>query len=140
VEIKGEKKQRLLPDPVQTKALAGLVTWTDRDDLEVLRDPGMGWLDLRRLGSLPGVDQGQVGLGLLAETGNIEASKGPEGAPGVLPLLPVLQPVMGESKFSKGDEKRAILADVKLLPPAATLAEQMAAFEKLGRTREIDVK
>ena len=140
VEIKGEKKQRLLPDPVQTKALAGLVTWTDRDDLEVLRDPGMGWLDLRRLGALPGADQGRLGLGLLTETGDIEASKGPDGAPGVLPLLPVLQPVMGESKFSKGDEKRAILADVKLLPPAATLAEQMAAFEKLARTREVDAK
>jgi hypothetical protein len=29
---------------------------------------------------------------------------------------------------------------VKLLPPAATLAEQMAAFEKLARTREVDAK
>jgi hypothetical protein len=47
---------------------------------------------------------------------------------------------MGESKFSKGDEKRAILADVKLLPPVATLAEQMAAFEKLGRSRAFEAK
>jgi len=140
VEIKGEKKKRLLPDPVQIKALSGLVTWADREELEVLRDPGMGWLDLRRLGTLPGADQGRLGHGLLAEAGDIAAAKAPEGAPAALPLLPVLQPVMGESKFSKGDEKRAILSEVKLLPPAASLAEQMAAFEKLGRSRDIDVK
>ena len=140
VEIKGEKKKRLLPDPVQTKALAGLVTWLDRDDLEVLRDPGMGWLDLRRLATGTGADQGRAGFGLLDHAGDIAGSKAPEGAAPALPLLPVLQPVMGESKFSKGDEKRAILAEVKLLPPAATLAEQMVAFEKLGRSREFDAK
>ena len=140
VEVKGEKKQRLLPDPVQTKALAGFVDWLDRDDLTVLRDPGMGWLDLRRLGALPGADQGRLGLGLLAQLGDIEGSKAPEGAPGALPLLPVMTPVMGVSPFSKGDEKRPILADVKLQPPAATLADQMTAFEALARSREIDVK
>lgn len=140
VEVKGEMKKRLLPDPVQTKALSGLVTWLDRDDLEVLRDPGMGWLDLRYLSVLPGADQGRLGLGLLAEAGAIEASKGPEGTPTALPLLPVMQPVLGESPFSKGDEKRMILADVKLMPPPATLPEQMEVFGKLGRSRAIDVK
>lgn len=140
VEIKGEKKKRLLPDPVQTKALGDLVTWLDREDIEVLRDPGMGWLDLRRLATGPGADQGRAGFGLLDHAGDIVAAKAPEGAPAALPLLPVLQPVMGESKFSKGDEKRAILAEVKLLPPAATLAEQMAAFEKLGRSRSFEAK
>ena len=140
VEVKGEKKMRLLPDPVQIKALSGLVTWLDRDDLEVLRDPGMGWLDLRRFAAVAGADQGRLGFGLLDHAGDIAGSKAPEGAAAALPLLPVLQPVMGESKFSKGDEKRAILAEVKLLPPAATLPEQMAAFEKLGRTRAFEVK
>lgn len=140
VEIKGEKKKRLLPDPVQTKALGDLVAWLDREDLDVLRDPGMGWLDLRRLATGAGADQGRAGFGLLDHAGDIVAAKAPEGALAALPLLPVLQPVMGESKFSKGDEKRAILADVKLLPPAATLAEQMAAFEKLGRSRAFEAK
>lgn len=140
VEIKGEKKKRLLPDPVQTKALGDLVAWLDREDMDVLRDPGMGWLDLRRLATGAGADQGRAGFGLLDHAGDIVAGKAPEGAAAALPLLPVLQPVMGESKFSKGDEKRAILAEVKLLPPAATLAEQMAAFEKLGRSRAFEAK
>ncbi len=140
VEIKGEKKKRLLPDPAQIKALGGLVTWLDRDDLEVLRDPGMGWLDLRRLATLPGTDGGRLGMGLLAKAEAIAASQAPEGAAAALPLLPMLQPVMGESKFSKGDEKRQILAEVKLLPAAANLDEQMAAFEKLGQTRAFEVK
>lgn len=140
VVVKGEKKMRLLPDPGPTKALGGLVTWLDRDDLEVLRDPGMGWLDLRRLVPSAGADQGRLGFGLLDHAADIAAAKAPEGAPAALPLLPGMQPVMGESKFSKGDEKRAILADVKLLPPAATLPEQMAAFGKLGRSRGFEVK
>lgn len=140
VEVKGEKKKRLLPDPVQTKALAGLVTWLDRDDVEVLRDPGMGWLDLRRLATVAGIDQGRLGFGLLEHAGDIAAGKAPEGSAGALSLWPVLQPVMGESKFSKGDEKRAVLADVKLAPPAATLAEQMAVFAKLGRSQAFEAK
>jgi hypothetical protein len=140
VEVKGEKKKRLLPDPVQIKALGGLVTWLDREDLEILRDPGMGWLDLRRLGAVAGADQGRLGFGLLDHAGDIAAAKAPEGAPAALPLLPGMQAVMGESKLSKGDEKRAILADVKLLPPAASVAAQMAAFGKLGRSRAFEAK
>lgn len=140
VEVKGEKKMRLLPDPVQIKALGGLVAWLDRDDIEVLRDPGMGWLDLRRFATVAGADQGRLGFGLLDHAGDIAAGKAPEGAPAALPLLPGMQAVMGESKFSKGDEKRAILADVKLVPPAATLPEQMVAFGKLGRSREFEAK
>ncbi len=140
VDVKGVKKRRLLPDPAQAKPLADLAAWLEREDLDVLRDPGMGWLDLRRLAALPDADQGRLGLALLAKAGDIAASKAPEGAAGALPMVPVLQPVMGESKFSKGDEKRAILADVKLLPPAATLDEQMAAFEKQARSRELEAK
>ncbi len=47
---------------------------------------------------------------------------------------------MAESKFSKGDEKRQVLSDVKQGPPAVDLTAQMVAFEKQGRSREIDVK
>ncbi|HEX9082427.1 MAG TPA: hypothetical protein VF768_09110 [Holophagaceae bacterium] len=140
VDVKGVKKPRLLPDPAQAKPLSDLAAWLDREDLDVLRDPGFGWLDLRRLVPGTGLDQGQVGLGLLAKAADIAASKAPEGTPGALPLLPVLQPVMAESKFSKGDEKRLPLGDVKLLPPAATLPAQMVAFEQQARTREFDVK
>lgn len=140
VEVKGEKKKRLLPDPVQIKALGGLVTWLDRDDIEILRDPGMGWLDLRRLATVAGADQGRLGFGLLDHAGDIAAGRAPEGAPPALPLLPGMQAVLGESRFSKGDEKRTILADVKLLPPAATLSEQMVVFGKLGRSREYEAK
>ncbi|MDP1833291.1 MAG: hypothetical protein Q8K67_14640 [Geothrix sp.] len=133
IEIKGEKKTRRMPDPVQTKALNDLLTWLDKDDLDLLRDPGFGWLDLRRLGSSPCMT-------LLAKVGDIAASKAPEGAAGELVLLPTVEPVLGESKFSKGDEKRAILAEVKMSPAPATLAGQMAIFEKQGRSREIEVK
>lgn len=140
VEIQGVMKQRLLPDPAQAKPLADLAAWLDRDNLEVLRDPGFGWLDLRRLAALPDTDQGRLGLALLAKAPDIAASKAPEGAPGALPLLPQLQPVMGPSPFAKGDDTRSILVDATLQPAPATLAAQMAAFEKLGRTREIDVK
>jgi hypothetical protein len=48
--------------------------------------------------------------------------------------------VLGDSKFVKGEEKRSVLVEVKQGAPAATLAEQMAAFERLGRSREIDAK
>jgi hypothetical protein len=47
---------------------------------------------------------------------------------------------LGESKFSKGDEKRSLLTEVKQGPAPASLAEQMAAFEKQARSREIEVK
>jgi len=55
-------------------------------------------------------------------------------------LLPTLEPVVGEAKFAKGEEKRAVLAEVKQGPAPASLADQMAAFEKQGRSREIEVK
>ena len=133
VEIKGEKKTRRLPDPVQTKALADLAAWLEKDDLDLLRDPGFGWLDLRRLGATPGTS-------LMAHVTDITAGKAPEGAAGELTLLPSLEPVLGDSKFSKGDEKRVILAEVKLGPAPADLATQMAAFELLGRSRELAPK
>ena len=140
VEIKGVMTQRLLPDPAQAKPLSDLAAWLDRDNLEVLRDPGFGWLDLRRLAAVPDTDQGRLGLALLAKAPGIAASKAPDGAPGPLPLLPQLQPVMGPSPFAKGDDTRSILVDATLQPAPATLAAQMAAFEKLGRTRKFDVK
>ena len=133
VEVLGEKKTRRLPDPVQTKALNDLFAWLDKDDLNLLRDPGFGWLDLRRLGAVPGA-------GLLAKAADIAASKAPEGAVGELVLLPTLEPVMGESKFSKGDEKRTVLAEVKQGAAPTSLAEQMDAFEKLARSRDYDTK
>ncbi len=133
VEVKGEKKTLRLPDPVQTKALNELLTWLDKDDLDLLRDPGFGWLDLRRLGAVPGAS-------LLAKAADIAASKAPEGAAGGLVLLPTLEPVMGESKFSKDDEKRTVLAEVKQGAPAANLTEQSAVLEKLARSRDYDTK
>lgn len=133
VEVKGEKKMRRMPDPVQAKALNDLLGWLDKDDLELLRDPGFARLDLRRLGSAPCMN-------LLKGAGDIAASKAPEGAPGELTLLPTLVPVVGDSKFSKGDEKRTVLTEVTLGPAPANLTEQMVAFEKLGRSREIEVK
>jgi hypothetical protein len=140
VDVKGVKRHRMLPDPAQAKGLADLVAWLDRDDLEVLRDPGLGWLDVRRIAALPDSDQGRLGLAFASKIADLLAHKLPEGAPGAMPLLPELQPVMGVSRFSKGDEKRPILADAKLLPPAASLPEQMVAFEKQARTRDFDVK
>lgn len=133
VDVKGEKKLRSVPDPAQTKALNALLIWLENEDLDLLRDPGFGWLDLRRLGATPGA-------ALLAHAGDIGASKAPEGPVGELALLPTFEPVLGESKFSKGGEKRQVLTDVKQGAPAASLAEQMAAFEKLGRSREFDAK
>ena len=132
-EVKGEKKTRRLPDPVQTKALNDLLAWLDKEDLDLLRDPGFGWLDLRRLGGVPGA-------GLLARVADITASKPPEGAAAELVLLPTLEPVLAESKFSKGDEKRSVLAEVKQGPAPTSLVEQMAAFEKLGHSRDIEAK
>ncbi len=133
VEINGEKKSRRLPDPVQTKALNDLLAWLDKEDLVLLGDPAFGWLDLRRLGAAPGA-------GLLARSADLAAAKAPEGVPGELALLPIFEPVLGESKFAPGEEKRAVLVEVKQGPAPATLAEQMAAFEKLGRSRELEVK
>lgn len=133
VEVQGEKKMKRLPDPVQTKALTDLAAWLEGDDMALLRDPGFGWLDLRRLGADPGA-------GLLAHAADMAASKAPEGPAGELALLPVLEPVLGESRFAKGDEKRMVLADVKQGAPAATLDAQLLRFEQLGRTREFEVK
>ena len=133
VEVKGEKKLRRMPDPAQTKALNALLIWLENEDLDLLRDPGFGWLDLRRLGAAPGA-------ALLAHANDIATSKAPEGPAGELTLLPTYEPVLAESKFSKGEEKRSLLSDVKQGPAPATLAEQMAAFEKLARSRELDAK
>lgn len=133
VEIKGEKKTRRLPDAAQTKALNDLAAWLDKDDLDLLRDPGFGWLDLRRLGATPGA-------ALLARAADITAAKAPEGTAGELTLLPTFEPVVGDSKFSKGEEKRTVLVEVKQGPVPNTLADQFLSFEKLARSREIDVK
>ena len=133
VDVKGEKKLRSVPDPAQTKALNSLLIWLENEDLDLLRDPGFAWLDLRRLGATPGA-------ALLAHANDIGTSKAPEGPAGELTLLPTLEPVMTESKFSKGEEKRQVLSDVKQGAPAADLDAQMATFEKLGRSREFDVK
>ncbi|WLT31666.1 hypothetical protein [Geothrix sp. PMB-07] len=131
VEVKGEKKTRRLPDPVQVKALNDLSAWLEKDDLELLRDPGFGWLDVRRLSG---------GATLLTKAADIVGSKAPEGpAPELVPL-PTFEPVLGDSKFSKGEDKRAVLADVKQGPAPASLADQAALFQKLGRSRDYDVK
>jgi len=133
VEIKGEKKTRRLPDAVQTKALNDLAAWLDKDDLDLLRDPGFGWLDLRHLGPTPGAT-------LLTKAADIAAAKAPEGAAVELALLPAFEPVVGDSKFGKGEEKRLVLVEVKQGPAPATAADQFATFEKLGRSRDLDVK
>ena len=133
VEVKGEKKVRRLPDPVQTKALADLVAWLEKDDLDLLRDAAFPRLDLRRLGTTPCAN-------LMKGAADIATSKAPEGAPAELVLLPQLLPVLGESKFSKGEEKRQVLTEVKLGPAPASLEVQMGTFEQLGRSREFEVK
>lgn len=133
VEVKGEKKLRRLPDPLQTKALNELLAWLGKDDLDLLRDPAFGWLDLRRLGAMPGA-------GLLARAGDIAASRAPEGPAGELILTPGLEPVMGDSKFSKGEDKRSVLLEVKLGTPAKDLAEQARTFQKLGGSRDYETK
>ncbi|HJW72541.1 MAG TPA: hypothetical protein VJ486_06755 [Geothrix sp.] len=133
VEVNGVKKVKRLPDPAKTKSLGDLIGWLEKDDLDLLRDPGFGWLDLRRLGAEPG-------MALLAHADDIAASKAPEGAATPLGLFPTFEPVMAESKFDKGEEKRKVLAEVKQGPPAASLAAQMAVYEKLARSREIEVK
>lgn len=133
VLVNGEKKLRRLPNPDQTKALNALLIWLENEDLDLLRDPGFGWMDLRRLGAEPG-------MGLLARANDMAASKAPEGPAAELPLLPAYKPVLGESRFSKGEEKRMVLAEVEQGAAPATLAEQMMAFEKLARSRELDAK
>jgi hypothetical protein len=133
VEVKGEKKARRQPNLTQTKALDDLLAWFAKDDLDLLRDPGFGWLDLRRLGAVPGA-------GLLTRATDIAASRAPDGPAGQLPLVPTLEPVLGESKFSKGEEKRNVLVDVKQGAPAANLQEQSVILEKLGRSRDYETK
>ena len=128
VEVKGEKKTRSLPDPAQTKALQDLLTWLEKDDLDLLRDPAFAWLDLGRLGV--------EGDNLLAQAPAIAASKAPEGAPAELHVLASLEPVMGEAKLAKGEEKRSVLTEVKLGPVPATPADMWATFEAQARSRE----
>lgn len=135
VEVKGEKKSRLAPDPALVKGVNDLVSFLEQEDLAVLRSPAFGHFDLRRLGSEPG----RTGQGLLAAAPKVAAGTAPEGPAGELKLLARLVPVMGESKFSKGDEKRAVLGEVKLEAPAATLADQMVEAAKLGRSKELTV-
>jgi hypothetical protein len=131
--VKGEKKLQRWPDPAQTKVLNDLLAWFDKDDLALLRDPGFGWLDVRRLGADPGA-------GLLAHATDITASKAPEGPAGDLVLLATFEVSQAPSKFSKGEDKHEVLAEVRMGPPAATLADQMVAIEKLGRSRELEIK
>lgn len=133
VEVKGEKKTRRLPDAAQTKALNELITWLGKDDLDLLRDPAFGWLDLRRLGGNPGG-------GLLARAADITASRAPEGAAGEWLLLPTYEPLVGDSKFSKGEEKRIVLMEVKQGAPAESPLAQLVLLERQGRSREFDVK
>lgn len=133
VEVKGEKKLRRMPDPAQTKALNALLIWLENEDLDLLRDPGFAWLDLRRLGAAPGA-------ALLAHANDIATSKAPEGPVGELALLPAFEPVLADSKFRKGEEARQVLSDVKQGAPATDLAAQMAVFQKLARSREFDAK
>ncbi|HJV91712.1 MAG TPA: hypothetical protein VJ623_15475 [Holophagaceae bacterium] len=140
VDVKGEKKSRLAADPAQVKAVNDLVAFLEQDDVAILRSPALAHFDLRRLGAGAGVDQGRLGQGLLEAAPKVAAGAAPEGAPGALKLLPRLTPVLGESKFSKGDEKRAILGEVKLEAPAASLAAQMAEAAKLGRSKDLEVK
>lgn len=136
VEVKGEKKSRLAADPAQVKALNDLVAFLEQEDLAILRSPALGHFDLRRLSAEPG----RTGQSLLDAAAKVAAGTAPEGATPELKLLPRLTPVMGESKFSKGDEKRAVLGEVKLEAPAASLAAQMVELGKLGRSRDLDVK
>ncbi|MBI3130852.1 MAG: hypothetical protein HYZ13_05800 [Acidobacteria bacterium] len=136
VEVKGEKKSRLAADPAQVKAVNDLVTFLEQEDLAILRNPALAHFDLRRMNAEPG----RTGQGLLEAAVKVAAGAAPEGPAGELKLLSRLTPVMGESKFSKGDEKRAILGEVKLEAPAASLAEQMVEAAKLGRSKDLEVK
>jgi hypothetical protein len=145
MDVKGEKKMRSVPNPVSTKAVNDLITWLDREDeLAVLRDPAMAAFDLRRMGDFSGIEKDPNALGnaMLALANSIASSKAPEGAASVLPLIPRLEPVLGESKFDKGGEdgKRATLSEVKLAAPAVSVNEQMLAFGQLGRSREWMIK
>lgn len=140
VEVKGEKKMRSVANPEIAKPLGDLVAALDGEDLALLRNAGLGQLDLRRFQGVQGADQGRLGQGLLAAAPKVVAGTAPEGAAGEWKLLPSLEPVMGESKFTKGDDKRAILADAKLGAAPADLAAQMALVAKLGRSKELEVK
>lgn len=136
LEVKGEKKSRLAADPVQVKAVNDLVAFLEQDDLAILRSPALAHFDLRRMGA----EAGRTGQGLLEAAAKVATGTAPEGPVGELKLLPRLTPVMGESKFSKGDEKRAVLGEVKLEAPAASLAEQMVELAKLGRSKDLEAK
>jgi dipeptidyl-peptidase-3 len=54
-------------------------------------------------------------------------------------VFPQLVPVLGESKFAKGDEKREILSEVRL-ETREDLAEQMLRFKRWSKSREIAPK
>ena len=135
VEVKGEKKSRLAADPSLVKGVNDLVAFLEQEDLAILRSPAMAHFDLRRLSAEPG----RTGLSLLDAAPKVAAGTAPEGAAGELKLLPRLMPVMGESKFSK-DEKRAVLGEVKLEAPAASLAAQMADFASQARSKDLEAK
>jgi hypothetical protein len=136
VEVKGEKKSRLAADPAQAKAVNDLVAFLEQEDVAILRSPALAHFDLRRMSA----EAGRTGQGLLEAAPKVAAGTAPEGPAGELKLLPRLTPVMGESKFSKGDEKRAVLGEVKLEAPAASLSEQMVEAAKLGRSKDLEVK
>ncbi len=136
VEVKGEKKSRLAADPALVKGVNDLMAFLGQEDLAVLRSAALGHFDLRRLSPEPG----RLGLSLLDLAPKVAAGTAPEGPAGDLKLFPRLVPVMGESKFSKGDEKRSILGEVKLEAPAATLSEQMVEAARLGRSKDFEAK
>ncbi len=136
LEVKGEKKSRLAADPAQVKAVNDLMAFLEQEDLAILRSPALAHFDLRRLGAEPG----RTGQGLLEAATKVAAGTAPDGPAGELKLLSRLTAVMGESKFSKGEEKRAVLGEVKLEAPAASLAEQMETFAKLGRSKDLEGK
>jgi hypothetical protein len=140
VEVKGEKKQRSVANPETVKTINDLVAALEGEDLALLRNAGLGQLDLRRFQGMQGADQGRLGQGLLAAAPKVAAGTAPEGAAGEWKLLPLMEPTMAESKFAKGDEKRAILGDVKLGAASADLSAQMAAIAKLGRSKDLDAK
>ena len=132
VDVKGEKKTRSLPDPAQTKALKDLLTWLEKDNLDLVRDPAFAWLDLGWLG--------MDGSGLLTHATAVSAAKAPEGNPVLLGPTPTLEPVLGEAKLAKGEEKRLILTEVKVGTAPATPTDMWATFEPQARSREYLLK
>ncbi len=140
VDVKGEKKMRSVANPEIAKPINDLITALEGEDLALLQNAGLAQLDLRRYQGVQGFEQGRLGQGLLAAAPKLAAGTAPEGAAGEWKLFPALEPVMGESKFSKDDTKRATLGDAKLGAASADLNAQMLLVAKLGRSRELEVK